>query len=161
MSPEYYAVFRDHNNSEVRYGDEFSRIEVSDLTIDAINKPAPGIQIYKVDEDNINEENVEQYLLSGASFKIVKYKSFTPLEKDTSWGTDGEKTASCKENDPDGKFTVDGLAPGLYEIVETDYPKGYVQISDNPRFKVVVNSQENLEIVSLSEGDTVKSCYEH
>ena len=85
------AVFRDHNNSEVRYGDEFSRIEVSDLTIDAINKPAPGIQIYKVYEDNINEENVEQYLLSGASFKIVKYKSFTPLEKDTSWGTDGDR----------------------------------------------------------------------
>ena len=154
--PEYYAVFRDHNNSEVRYGDEFSRIEVSDLTIDAINKPAPGIQIYKVDEDNINEENVEQYLLSGANFKIVKYKSFTPLEKDTSWGIDGEKTAACKENDPDGKFTVDGLAPGFYEIVETDYPKGYVQIADNPRFKVVVNSQENLEIVSLTEDDTVK-----
>ena len=154
--PEYYAVFRDHNNSEVRYGDELSRIEVSNLTIDAVNKPAPEIQIYKVDESNVNQENVEQYLLSKASFKVVRYKSFSPMVKDTSWGTDGEKTATRKENDPDGKFTVDGLAPGFYEIVETAYPDGYIQTTDNPRFKVVVNSQENLEIVSMTESATVK-----
>lgn len=155
--PEYYAVFRDHNNAEVRYGDELSRIEVSGLTIDAINKPNPETLLYKVDKNNINQTDIEDYLLEGAQFKVVKFKTDEFQEIDGSWGDDGEKTAILTEDNKDGKFAVDGLVRGFYEIREIEFPAGYVQADGNPRFKVVVDPQsEKLVVEALPGNDALR-----
>ena len=154
--PEYYAVFRDHNNSEVRYGDILSRIEISDLTIDAINKPNPETLIYKVDEKNVNQSEIEDYLLPGAQFKVVKYQTDEFRNRDTTWGDNGERTAVLTEDEVDGKFTVGGLTLGFYEIEELEHPTGYIKAEQNPRFKVVVDPEtEKLELVPLNNDGTV------
>jgi LPXTG-motif cell wall-anchored protein len=155
--PEYYAVFRDHNNAEVRYGDELSRIEVSGLTIDAINRPNPETLLYKVDEKDLNQSSIEDYLLSGAQFKVVKYTDDNFREKDNSWGTGGEKDATLIETGTDGKFGVDGLVKGFYQIEETVHPDGYVRTAEKPRFEVALDAQsEKLVIETLPGNDTVR-----
>ena len=155
--PEYYAVFRNHNNSEVRYGDELSRVEISGLTIDAINKPSPETLIYKVDEKDLNQTNLEDHLLPGAQFTIVKYVTDEFQQRDGSWGDDGAKVAVLTEDGKDGKFTVEGLPIGFYEILETDHPTGYIRAEQNPRFKVVLDAEsERLVIEALNDDAIVR-----
>ena len=158
---EYYPVYRDHNNAEVRYGDELSRVEIDGLTIDTINKPVPKTLIYKIDEKDIDidldQEDIEDYLLEGAQFSVIKYTDNTFRERDSDWGDDGECAAVLGDAGKDGKFVVDGLVPGFYEIDETDRPYGYVKAAVNPRFKVALNAQtEKMEIIDLSENDAVR-----
>ena len=60
------------------------------------------------------------------------------LEKVTSTPTEKEGIVYCyKKNvaetivttDDTGKFTIQGLAPGVYELVEKEAPKGYNKLS--------------------------------
>ena len=166
---DYYTVFRDHNSGEY-YGDINARVEASGLMIDAINKPIPETQLYKVDIAKLGGTiNPDQDLLSGASFRIKKYKKFAEQQSDveqvdTSWGTNGEKDASHVDPDPNnsgafldnGKFKVDGLGPGDYEIVEVNYPSGYIQTTNNPRFRITFNTEtEKFEIVPWNSSESI------
>ena len=114
-------------------------------------KPPIDISIYKVDKENIPDSNIipdSTSRLKGASFKLVKRK----LEKmndgdsprwewvtDSSWGTDGESAVVSDSSQKPGVFSFKNLVAGFYEIVETQYPTGYIQEIENPIFEVKYN----------------------
>ena len=51
-----------------------------------------------------------------------------------------------------GTFTFTGLTPGIYMILETEYPDGYITMTSNPIFRV----NEDLSIDLLdSEGNPI------
>ena len=54
-----------------------------------------------------------------------------------------------------GVFRIEGLTVGYYEIVETDFPAGYIMPAENPRFLVQGNdAADSLEAVLVySSGD--------
>ena len=93
----------------------------------------------------------EPDLLPGAAFRLEKYANADYRGGlDTSWGTEGQKTASEKEDDP-GKFRFIGIAPGYYKLVETAYPDGYIKAESDPIFRVVRNDQNNRYEIQLLE----------
>ena len=114
-------------------------------------KPPIDISIYKVDKDNIPNDNTipdSSSRLKGASFKLVKRK----LEKmndgdsprwewvtDSSWGTNGESAVVSDSSQNPGVFSFAELDAGYYEIVEMQYPAGYIQANENPIFEVKYN----------------------
>ena len=89
------------------------------------------ILLKKVDVADLNAENPET--LKSAAFKIEKYMSDGYQEKDTTWGTGGEKAMT---DDGTGTFRFDGLTTGFYKIIETALPPGYIKYTVDPRFKV-------------------------
>ena len=93
------------------------------------------ISLVKVDVNNLNAE--EPPTLPGATFTIEKYSSLVPLNKDTSWETNGSKTVADTEGT--GTFSFTGLTKGYYLIKEDVFPKGYVQDAANPIFEVRLN----------------------
>ena len=114
-------------------------------------KPPIDISIYKVDKDNIPNDNTipdNSSRLKGALFKLVKRK----LEKmndgdsprwewvtDSSWGTNGESAVVSDSSQNPGVFSFAELDAGYYEIVEMQYPAGYIQANENPIFEVKYN----------------------
>ena len=107
------------------------------------------ITLKKVDKDDLDKDNPD--LLKGASFTVSKYSDEDFQGKDTTWGTSGSMTVSDDKN-PDGTYTLNGsfvfqgLSAGYYQIEETRFPNGYVQLSDNPRFKLEEKENHELEI---------------
>lgn len=107
------------------------------------------LDILKVDVEDLNA--TEPDLLPGAAFRLEKYANADYRGGlDTSWGTEGQKTASEKEDDP-GKFRFIGIAPGYYKLVETAYPDGYIKAESDPIFRVVRNDQNNRYEIQLLE----------
>ena len=116
------------------------------------------LDILKVDVKDLNETEPDP--LPGAAFRLEKYKNSNYRGGlDTSWGTNGQKTATENEEDP-GKFRFIGIAPGYYKLVETAYPDGYVGAESDPLFQVVRNDQNNRYEIQLleinSDGDIVQ-----
>ena len=100
-------------------------------TIDVILK--------KVDKANISKTPLESSdLLDGAKFILEKYTQLSPVEsKDTVWNeAHNEQNAGTG-----GVFTFTDLPVGIYKIVEKEYPKGYVHVTTDPVFEVVVDDE--------------------
>ena len=107
------------------------------------------LDILKVDVEKLNEAEPDP--LPGAAFRLEKYKNNDYHGGlDTSWGKNGQKTATEKEEDP-GKFRFIGIAPGYYKLVETAYPDGYIKAESDPIFRVVRNDQNNRYEIQLLE----------
>ena len=105
----------------------------------------------KVDVRNLEKPDLsDDDLLPGARFRIEKYKTIDPLNKDLEWNLiDGHDEENEGEN---GTFTFSGLVPGYYMIQETAYPAGYISISENPLIRV----NEDLSIQLLdAEGNEI------
>lgn len=114
-------------------------------------KPPIDISIYKVDKDNIPDSSTipdSSSRLKGASFKLVKKKLVQMNDNgnpclgwvtDSSWGTNGESAEVSESSQNPGVFSFKNLAAGFYEIVETQYPTGYIQGTENPVFEVKYN----------------------
>ena len=96
-------------------------------------KPPAELTLYKVSENNFPNTSS---LLEGAAFKLIKYTSLSPKAKDMKWGNDGESAVVSDNPQNPGIFHFENLDAGYYEIVETTYPDGYVQITENPVFQV-------------------------
>ena len=134
-----------------------------------------AVTINKVDRKNLDDE--EFIPLSGAKFKLVKYKLIGNEEgdepdvepgdnpgeenelhwvKDTDWGTDGEKVLE-EDPDNDGVFKLGKLEFGYYEAVETDFPKGYIRSDQKPMFLVRVNPETHIREAVLvhSSGENI------
>ena len=122
-----------------------------------------GVTIYKVDSNNIDEE--EFLPLTGAKFKLVKYKLVGNDEpddepgsepdddsveekdlhwgKDTTWGTDVEMEFE-EDSEQEGVFNFGKLGFGYYQVVETEFPKGYITTDQKPIFQVRTNPDTHL-----------------
>lgn len=103
-----------------------------------------SITLHKVDKSNINADSFIP--LKGAAFKLVRYtlegneddKHWT---KDTTWGTEGQ--SDTFNETADGVFNLGNLKLGYYEIVESQLPTGYVQLTENSKFQVRINPETN------------------
>ena len=81
-------------------------------------------------------------------------------EKDDTWGTNGSKELKDTKN-PDGTYTLNGsftfedLPIGFYQIEETAFPNGYIQLNSNPTFKIEVNASNELFITLINNPDNL------
>lgn len=116
------------------------------------------ITLKKVDKDKLEEENPD--LLKGASFTVSKFTSSNFREKDTTWGISGSMTLSDDKNldgtyTLNGTFTFEGLQEGYYQIEETRFPDGYIQLSGKPTFKVEEDEHHVLKITLINNPDNM------
>ena len=107
-------------------------------------EPLIDIELLKVDIDNRDNANPSA-TLKGAEFELWKYKDTGDPDTeymdglDTSFGTNGKMTIA--DGTPaDGKFALEGLKPGHYELHETKVPDGHIMMDGHPRFEVAYNS---------------------
>ena len=132
------------------------------VTAALVNTYSPktvSVTLKKVDKDDVNNTNPD--LLKGAAFTLSKYLSEDFRGgKDETWGDSGSKSLADTKN-PDetytlnGIFTFDGLTEGFYQIEETAFPSGYVQMTSKPTFKVMANDSNELEITLLNNPDNL------
>ena len=143
-------MFKD-NTDTIIGADSANRIDYS-VALTANNIPVTAdITLEKVDEDQLDAENPQT--LIGAAFRIEKYTSAQYIQKDISWGENGER--SLPDTDRDGIFALEGLPAGYYRIVETVYPKGYIRLSSEPLFELRVNDVSGqLEVILLNPDGT-------
>ncbi|MBE6042137.1 MAG: Cna B-type domain-containing protein, partial [Clostridiales bacterium] len=110
------------------------------------------VTLKKVDKSKVNKEPLEASdLLDGATFVLKKYEQLSPEKEDTTWNT-AHATPNTGES---GVFTFSDLTPGTYKIVETEYPSGYVKLSSDPIFRVVVDEETGdleIELVDSADG---------
>ena len=102
-------------------------------------KPPIEVSIHKVDKNNLEEGAP---LLQGAKFKLIKYSKLVPTKvKDLDWGTRGESVVVSEDPQNPGIFSFENLNAGYYEIVETQYPDGYITVNENPIIQVRYNKE--------------------
>lgn len=124
-TPQGYSVASYTTN------DDGSEITVNNIT-------SIELTLKKIDQDDMDTVKTEGSLdnvslLNGAKFKLVKYSSITPTtNEDTSWN----ENHSNETSGVDGTFSFTDVVPGIYEIVETAYPKGYIRAADTPYIQV-------------------------
>ena len=121
------------------------------LEINNTRKAETNVTLKKVDSADIDKTTLtDDDLLDGAKFRIEKYKKLSPLEKDSTWNN--ADNHSAENAGTGGTFTFTGLTPGIYMILETEYPDGYITMTSNPVFRV----NEDLSIDLLdSEGSPI------
>ena len=112
-----------------------------------------SVTLKKVDKKNVNKTPLEASdLLDGAQFVIEKYTRLTPVEsKDKEWN-DAHKELNAGN---EGVFTFTDLPVGIYKIVEKEYPNGYVHVTTDPIFEVVVDEDTGelrVQIINDSNG---------
>ena len=114
------------------------------LEITNTRKAETNVTLKKIDAANINKTTLtDDDLLDGAKFRIEKYKKLNPQEKDSAWNT--ADNHSAENAGTDGTFTFTGLTPGIYMILETEYPEGYISMTSNPVF--IVNEDLSIDLL--------------
>lgn len=132
--------------------------EYQDALVQVTNKSGTNVTLKKVDKDDLTKANPD--CLKGASFTITKYTSDTFQSKASNWGNQGSKIIS-DEKKPDGTYTLNGifaftdLTAGYYKIEETAFPAGYVKLSDDPTFKVELDSADGFKVTLLNNPDNM------
>jgi LPXTG-motif cell wall-anchored protein len=112
---------------------------VSASLVNTYEQKKVRVTLKKVDKTNVNKEILQSSdLLDGAKFILEKYEKLTPTAvKDTEWND----AHNAVNEGTDGVFTFTDLPVGIYKIVEKGYPTGYVQLTSDPVFEVVVDSE--------------------
>jgi len=110
------------------------------------------VTLKKVDEKNVNKTPLEASdFLDGAKFLLEKYTQLSPDNKDTAWN-EAHNELNVGSG---GVFTFTNLPVGIYKIVEKEYPDGYVHVTTDPVFEVVVDDDTGdlkVQIVNNSNG---------
>ncbi|MED2942455.1 SpaA isopeptide-forming pilin-related protein [Bacillus swezeyi] len=111
------------------------------VEITAENQLTPGdVILTKVDR---NDKNT---VLEGAEFKLLD-SSGQPVKADGY----GKELQSVWKTDKNGQFTVKGLAPGRYQLIETKAPDGY-KLDETPLPFVIEKGQSKaVEIIAHNE----------
>ena len=99
------------------------------------------LTIHKVDKADLNKNNFVP--LSGAKFKLMKYKiegegNDRHWVEDADWGPE-DQSEIAENPSGSGIFNFGDLKFGYYEIVETQFPAGYIQPDENPMFQLREN----------------------
>lgn len=81
--------------------------------------------------------------------KTTKYYKWNATEKKVEWVAEKDQ-ADVKKTDVNGEASFDGLANGIYHLVETKAPAGYNQL-DQP-YTVKVN-EKNIPVTNENEND--------
>jgi LPXTG-motif cell wall-anchored protein len=145
----FKAVYYNSNNQIINNPTNY--VTNTDESFKVVNRQdSIDIKLKKVDIDDISSN--EPKTLENASFELIKYISEDFQEKDTSWQDLG--VMNINETDISGVFKASGLSEGYYKIVEINVPKGYIKLSEDPKFRVTTNStNDKLEIVLYSDSN--------
>ena len=107
------------------------------------------ISILKVDKDNSSP-------LAGAKFKIEKYGTVWEAVNVTK-NSDGDYSYSSSaavtevQVDANGKLTVKGLGNGIYRLVETEAPAGYVITNNVPALFTIAGGEVTPQASNIAE----------
>ena len=132
----YYVVEGERTPQGYSVASYTTNDDESEITVNNIT--SIELTLKKIDQDDMDTVKTEGSLdnvslLNGAKFKLVKYSSITPTtNEDTSWN----ENHSNETSGVDGTFSFTDVVPGIYEIVETAYPKGYIRAADTPYIQV-------------------------
>ena len=118
-------------------------------TITNREKPGISITVKKVDLDDVDKQNPET--LTGAAFTLEKYTDSSYQNLDDQWGP-----VSKSDDQETGLFVFTDLKEGYYKLVETEFPTGYVQTGDDPRFRVKEENGQMVIVLIDSNGNEVE-----
>ncbi|MEC0494517.1 SpaA isopeptide-forming pilin-related protein [Bacillus glycinifermentans] len=91
------------------------------------------------------DRNDHNIVLKGAEFKLVD-SSGHPVKTDSY----GKKLPAVWTTDQNGQFTVKGLAPGEYQLIETKAPAGY-KLDETPvQFVIEKGQTKAVELLALN-----------
>lgn len=164
--------------NKVLFTDKNGEINVSNLPYGKYYfKETKALEGYKVLEEKIvfeikNDQTVEltvENIKEKGGFKFLKIandKNKTPLEgvvfkltrkvdnKDEAVIQNGKEVYLT--SDKDGKFEVNGLEYGTYQLWEVKAPKGYRKLEEAINFTVTENSQEKVLIIKNEKEPKIK-----
>ena len=119
-------------------------------TITNRKKPVVSITVKKMDQLDLEEDLP---LLAGAAFRLEKYTSAAYQGKDPLW-TEQVKSDTAGS----GQLSFTELTAGYYQLVETEFPTGYVKTGDNPRFRVREDNNGDLTVVLIdADGNEISN----
>ncbi|UUV98944.1 SpaA isopeptide-forming pilin-related protein [Vagococcus luciliae] len=110
--------------------------------VEATHKGQPEVLTLK---DVVNYQGTVEFTKVDETGKGLEGAIFEVVDKD------GKTVQENITGDKDGKFVVEHLSPGEYELVETKAPTGYILNTEKVSFKVEATHKGQPEVITLKD----------
>ncbi|OZG65202.1 Cna protein B-type domain-containing protein [Bifidobacterium hapali] len=163
LSTETYTFIV--NNSQGKWNDSNGQ-PTDNIDIDIVNKPLPGISWSKMDVDM-----GVGMLVGDSEWKVTKFGADNKLDTTTEYYVDdcvdSPRLTPCAKsvnsaqlkryadlNGAAGEFTIQGLDPGTYQLVESRVPDGYWHPASGTAYQFTVPQNADADTqIKIYESD--------